>query len=267
MKVVSVVSQKGGVGKTTVALNVAFALARRGHRVLLADTDPQGGIGLSLQRLQPGAGLAGYVARRLPLQSLAVKTRLPEFHVLPMGNIAIQDTHAFAARLADGAELRRLVGDAAPLYDLLVLDTPSGFTGVTMGAMRVSDSVLSPLQSEPLAMRSASQLLEVIAVLRAEGAPLSLGGLLLTMLDVRNADSLGVAMEAWSDLPAAAVLQTTIPRDAVFLRSSGAGVPVGLLSLQPPPVASLFEQVAIELEPRIGIRKDEKDGGPIPLFA
>ncbi len=267
MKVIGVVSQKGGVGKTTVALNLAYALARRGQRVLLADTDPQGGVGLSLQRLQPGPGFAGYVARKLPLESVVVKTRLPEFDVLPMGNIAIQDTHALAARLVDGAELRRLVSDAGPRYGILVLDTPSGFTGVTLGAMRVSTAVVSPLQAEPLAMRSASQLLEVLAALRAEGATLTLGGFLLTMLDLHNADSLGVAMEAWSDLPNAVVFQTTIPRDPLFLRASGAGVPVGLLSHQPPPVAALFEQAAMELEARIGLAKDEKDDGPIPLFA
>ncbi len=267
MKVIGVVSQKGGVGKTTVALNLAFALAKRGHRVLLADTDPQGGIGLSLQRMQPGAGFAGYVARRLPLAGLVLKTRLPEFDILPMGNVAIQDTHALSARLVDGAELNRLVTEAGPRYDVLMLDTPSGFTGVTLGAMRVSTAVISPLQSEPLAMRSASQLLEVVAALRAEGAALSLGGFLLTMLDLRNGDSLGVAMEAWSELPNAAVFQTTIPRDPLFLRASGAGVPVGLLSQQPPPAAALFEQAALELEPRVGLRKETKDDGPISLFA
>lgn len=266
MKVLSVVSQKGGVGKTTVSLNLALAFARRGHRSLLVDADPQGAIGLSLQRGSGGPGLASYVARRGPLDRAVAHTKLPELDLLPMGNIAIQDTAAFGARLNDGTELQRLLGECGA-YDLVMIDTPSGFSGVTMGAMRVSTHVISPLQAEPLAVRSASQLLEVVAALRRDGATVTLAGLVLTMLDLRNGDSLGVATEVWSDFPEAAVLQTNIPRDAAFLKASGAGVPVGLLSRTPPPVAALFDQLAQELEPKLGLRKEVKDDGPISLFA
>jgi chromosome partitioning protein len=267
MKVLSVVSQKGGVGKTTVALNLAYAFASRGHRVLLVDTDPQGGIGLSLQKLQPGPGLAGFVARGLALAKVTVKTRLEGLSLLPVGNIAIQDTHAFASRLLDGRALERLTAEAAAGFDLLVLDTPSGFTGVTLGALRVSDGAVSPLQAEPLALRSASQLLEVLSALRTQGSRVTLAGFVLTMLDLRNADSLAVATETWLEFPDAAVLQTNIPRDPVFLKASSAGVPVGLLSRRPPPIAELFKQVAGELEPRLGLGKEGNDDGPIPLLA
>jgi chromosome partitioning protein len=267
MKVLSVVSQKGGVGKTTVALNTAFALARRGHRVLLAEVDPQGGIGLSLQNMKPGPGLAGYVANSLPLEQVLVKTRIKEFDLLPIGNIAIEDTHAFAARLAEGLALQRLVSDSSAGYDLLVLDTPSGFGGATMAALRVSTAVLSPLQSEPLAMRSASQLLEVLSAVRKEGSAVTLAGFLLTMLEIRNNESLNVAVEAWMEFPTESVLRTTIPRDPIFLKASAAGVPVGLLSHQQPPVAALFDQVAVEIEGQIGLRKEVRDDGPISLLA
>ncbi len=266
MKVIGVVSQKGGVGKTTVALNTAFALARRGHRVLLADTDPQGGVGLSLQGMKTGPGLAGYVARELTLDAVMMRTRLSELHLLPVGNLAIQATHAFASRLADGKALRRLVAEATPRFDVLLLDTPSGFTGATLGVMRVAHSVISPLQSEPLALRSAAQLLEVIGALREEGAQVTLGGFLLTMVDRGDAESAGVALEAATELPEAAVLKTTVPRDPVFLQASGAGVPVGLLRRQAPPAAALFDQAATELEHRVGLATDETDDGPIPLL-
>lgn len=266
MKVLSVVSQKGGVGKTTVSLNLALSLARRGHRVLLVDTDPQGAIGLSLQRGNTTPGLASYVARRVPLERVITHTKFPEFDLVPMGNIAIQDTPAFAARLNDGAELMRLLSECGA-YDLVMFDTPSGFSGVTMGALKVSTHVVSPLQAEPLAVRSASQLLEVLAALRREGVAVSLAGLVLTMLDLRNGESLSVATEVWTDFPDTAVLQTNVPRDPAFLKASGAGVPVGLLSRSPPPVAALFDQLAQELEPRLGMRKEVKDDGPISLLA
>lgn len=266
MKVLSVVSQKGGVGKTTVSLNLALSFARRGHRVLLVDTDPQGAIGLSLQKGTSGVGLASFVSRRMTLDRVILHTKFPEFDLLAMGNIAIQDTPAFAARLNDGTELMRVLSECSG-YDLVMFDTPSGFSGITVGAMKVSTHALSPLQAEPLAVRSASQLLEVIAALRRDGAAISLAGLVLTMLDLRNGESLNVATEVWSDFPESAVLQTNIPRDPAFLRASGAGVPVGLLSRSPPPVAALFDQLAQELEPRLSLRKEMKDDGPISLLA
>jgi len=100
-----------------------------------------------------------------------------------------------------------------------------------------------------------------------EGAPVALAGFVLTMLDLRNPESLGVATEAWAGFPEAAVLQATIPRDPVFLKASGEGVPVGLLSAHPPPVAALFDQVAVELEARLDLGKELPDDGPISLFA
>jgi chromosome partitioning protein len=266
MKVLSVVSQKGGVGKTTVSLNLALAFARRGHRLLLVDCDPQGAIGLSLQRAAGADGLAAYVARKLPLARVVTHTKFADFDLLPMGNIAIQDTAAFSARLNDGTELTRLLSECGA-YDLVMFDTPSGFSGATMGSLKVSTHVISPLQAEPLAVRSASQLLTVLGALRQEGSAVALAGLLLTMLDVRNGDSLSVATEVWTDFPDAAVLQTNIPRDPVFLKASGAGVPVGLLSRSPPPVAALFDQLAQELESKLGMQKEGNDDGPISLLA
>lgn len=107
MKVLAVVSQKGGVGKTTLALNLAFAMARRGWRTLLADSDPQGGVGLSLDRRDGGQGLAGMVAGVATLDEAVLHTRMPELDLLPIGAIAVQDTHGFGSRLADGRELAR----------------------------------------------------------------------------------------------------------------------------------------------------------------
>src|SRR6185369_3997602 len=110
----------------TLALNLAYALAKRNHRVLLADSDPQGAVGLSLQRPTTDVGLAGYVADRAPLDQVVIKTRIPELDILPVGNIAYQDSHPFACRMADGVELKRLAADAqARGYSLVLMDTPA----------------------------------------------------------------------------------------------------------------------------------------------
>ena len=264
MKVLSIVSQKGGVGKTTTALNLAWALAQRGWRVLLVDTDPQGGIGLSLSKLSPSEGLAGYLSRSCSLTQAVLKTRLANFSLLPFGPMSVIETSTFANRCSDGRDFSRLAAEDG--YDIVMLDTPAGFTGITMGALRASDWVLSPLQAEPLAMRSAAQLLEVLAALRVQGGKATLAGFLLTMLDLRNPQSLAVATEAWSEFPDAVLFQSNIPRDPVFLEASAAGVPVGLLSRRPPPIAARFDQVAAELEKRLAPDKEE-DNGPVSLFA
>ncbi len=267
MKSVAIVSAKGGVGKTTLALNLALAFARRPRRTLLVDADPQGAIGHSLHKKAPSAGLAGYLAGRATLDSAVVGTRLPELAILPIGPLAVQDTQAFGEHLADGKALAALTAAAAPRFDLMLIDTPAGFAGVTMGALRAADFALAPLQAEPIALRALTQLLDVFTALRQEQQRVKLAGVVLTMLQLRNKESLSVAQETWAKLPPELVLETNIPRDPVFLEASAVGVPVGLLRQQPPPVASLFDRLAIELEPRLDLTTSGDDDGPVWLLA
>ncbi|MBK7540051.1 MAG: ParA family protein [Myxococcales bacterium] len=274
MKSVCVASQKGGVGKTTVALNLAYALACVGERVLLVDTDPQGAIGLSLRSragADRGAGLAGFVGQGMPLAQVLVKTRQPGFSLLPIGPVATEDAHGLAMHLADGAQLARLRDAASAAgVDVLLFDTPSGFGGITVGALRVCDWVVTALQAEPIALRSFPQLLEMLGALRRDGATAQLAGVVLTMMQLRNRTSAAVAREAWTKIPEDSVFQTVVPRDPVFLEASAQGVPVGLLAKRPPPIAALFDQLAQELLLKIGNRdssESEQDEGPLSLLA
>lgn len=274
MKCVCVASQKGGVGKTTLALNLAHALAVTGDRVLLADTDPQGAIGLSL-RSRTGAasspGLAGFLVEGQPLEQVVVRTRLPALSLLPIGPMLAEDSHALATHLADGRELGRLREAArAEGYDVLLLDTPAGLGGITQGALRASDWVVTALAAEPIALRTFPQLLQALGAVRRDGAGAQLAGAVLTMVQLRNATSAAVASEAWAKLPEDKVFGTTIPRDPIFLEASAQGVPVGLMSRRPPPIAALFEQLAEELRAKIDLRdtsESERDEGPISLLA
>ena len=260
-----VCSQKGGVAKTTLALNLSCAFAQRGHRTLLIDADPQGSIGLSLRGSPAGAvGLAEVVRGETTLARAAATTRLTGLTVLRAGQVAEEDRIAWETRLADGCDLKRLLAEARAAYDLVVIDTPSGPAGPGVGALRHADHALLPLQAEPLALRSLPRILDLIGALREAGAQVQIAGIVLTMLQTREDGSLDVAQEAWRRLPRELVLESYLPRNPVFLEASARGAPLVLLSRRPPPIAAVFAQMAGELETRMGL--GAHDDEPLSLL-
>jgi len=259
-----VASQKGGVGKTTLSLNLAYALAQRKWRTLLIDADPQGSIGYSVQgALHQQAGLAEVLAGREALASTVVSSRLPEFDLLPVGRLAPTGAFAWSAGLEDGERLGQLFDQAKAEYDVVVVDTPPAMGGVTLGALRQADFVIMPLQAEPLAARTVRQLLDVLGSLREAGSQVELAGLVLTMLQSRLEPSLAVAQESWRLFPQDLVFGAAVPRDSAFLHASAAGTPVALLHRRPPAVAAVFDQLAAELELKIGLEIDDDQAIPL----
>lgn len=261
MRVVTIASQKGGVGKSTLALNLSFSLARRGWRVVLIDVDPQGAIGLSLARSKRSTpGLSEWLEQGGPIEPFSLRTRLESLRIVTVGHVPASATAPFGERLASGDELRALMALLEPGTDIVILDTPAGFNHATVGAIRSATHVLAPLHAEPVALRSATQMIEAMAVLREQGARARFSGFVVSMLQARDRASMTTAETAWRQLPEGLVLQTMIPRDPAFLAASAAGVPLGLLGQRPPAVASVFDQLAAELESRADLKEPEDDG-------
>ena len=261
----AIVSPKGGVGKTTLCLNLAFAFAQAGRKTLLIDTDPQGGIGHSLSGKAKDAGglvdlVAGESADRVIMQ-----TRNQYLSILPVGQPPWAQLSTWSAQMADPEVLASHLAPLESTYEFAIIDTPAGLTGPAYGVLSYATDVLMPIQTEPLALRVVGQLMEVLGHLKSEGARAKLSAVVLTMARLRDDTSLSVSQEAWALFPEKLVLDTIVPRDAELLRASAHGVPVGLLRKRPPPVTAVFDRMAAELEPRLGMTEITHDEQPIAL--
>lgn len=268
LKSLVIASPKGGVGKTTVALHLGYALSQRGHRVLLVDCDPQGAIGLSLsKKLATSAGFSEYVRGETSLREVIIQTKVQDFHLVPVGQLPPIDTELFSGALSTGEHMSRLLDEAAAEgYDVVLIDTPCGFGGITVGVLRVATHVLTPIQAEPIALRSVTQLLELVQTLREQDCTVEVAGFLVTMLQLRQSESYSVAQEVWERFPQRLLFDAHVPRDPVFLEATAAGVPVGLLRRPPPPVSHVFDLVAAELEDRLGLSQSRQIDGPQPFL-
>ncbi|MEM1060126.1 MAG: ParA family protein [Verrucomicrobiota bacterium] len=259
-------SQKGGVGKTTVALNVAYAFARRGWKTTLVDLDPQGSVGLSLSENVANAnGIAQIVTGECGLSEALIQTRLPELSLLPVGHQATKIFSKHYDEIVRGSALYAIF-DQPPLQamDLLILDTPSGLDGPTLGAIRVSQHLLVPVQAEPLSVRSLPSLIETLEGINEDGIDVSVAGVLLTMVNTRIEESVALEEEMKTLLPEDVIMPVSIPRSTSFWQASARGVPLGLLR-NSPPQAALFDQCASELEARIGLLNEDSDEEEVSL--
>jgi chromosome partitioning protein len=247
-----IASQKGGVGKTTVALNLAVALAERGRRTLLVDLDPQGAVGLSLSKGDTElAGLAELLSGVVSPREAVLTTRLAGLSLLPRGRLDPTDVDAFEQEVAHEGALDRALGQCEGGAEVVVIDTPSGMGRVTTAALAASQFVVLAFQAEALALRSIGQALKVVEHVQATRSPrLRLAGILPTLVERELAGTQAVLAEIWSGFPDA--LETVVPRSDSFVRASALGIPVGFLGGQAgSPEARRFDLLADELEGRM----------------
>ncbi len=248
---IAVSSQKGGVGKTTVSINLAHAFARAGVRTLLVDADPQGSVGLSLTR--QSRLLAGFYDflkdPSTPLERLIVPTRLETFALVASGQAS-----DYEAGGGIGAHLSRvrdfLHAVAGRGYDLCIMDTAAGLFGVTGDVVSSSDAIMILQQAEPLGIRSVPKLLEGLNRMRVMNPRLSILGVCLTMVQHDLIESTEAAAALRQLLPPEMVFQTQIPRNPLFVRASARGLPIGAME-EGAAVQAVFDRLRVEIEDKL----------------
>lgn len=248
MSTIAVVSAKGGVGKTTVSLNLSLALAERGLRTLLVDLDPQGAVGHSLRKGDTEwPGLVDVLAGASRIEECVVRTGEPRLAILPRGRLDPIDAIEFEDRMLLPEVLGGLLGPIADQFDRIVIDTPAGVGAATRGALSVADWALVVFKAEPLALRTIQQTLRIIEHVAGTTNPrLGLMGILPTMVELQKDYAQGPLVELWTGFEG--VLDTTIPRSDAVARASMLGIPVAYHAGALPPEARRFEQLAAELE-------------------
>jgi chromosome partitioning protein len=251
--VLAVVSQKGGVGKTTTAINLASALARRGRKTLLVDVDPQGAVrhGVGLAGDAHPAGLADVLSGARELQEVVLPTPLPWLRVLLAGSVAESGDHeGYHAELARSPKLGELFARARTRGYVVVVDTPPGLGAVTRRVLAHSEHVIVPLQCEPLALQTTTQILRAVRDATASNPKLALDGILLTMLEDGNAVSQRVAAYVREQLPPELLFDVAIPRTMASIDAFAAGQPV-VLRAPDDPASRAYTRLAELLDPKL----------------
>ena len=229
-KIIAIANQKGGVGKTTTAINLGALLADAGKKTLLIDIDPQGnaGSGLGTNVMSLKKTTYQFLLDLVNAEEVTIKTKINNLHLLP-SNI---DLSGIDIDLKDDPQkefcLKNKIMPLKSLYDYILIDSPPSLGLLTINALAASDSVMVPLQCEYFALEGLTQLLRIIDLTQKEINPtLQLEGVLLTMYDSRTKLSSQVVQDVREHFKDK-VFEIIIPRNIKLSEAPSFGEPIHL---------------------------------------
>jgi chromosome partitioning protein len=234
-RIITIANQKGGVGKTTTAINLATALAAIGERVLIIDLDPQGNAstGLGIDRRNRKLSSYDLMVGEAGVAQTALETAVPNLFIIP----STMDLLGVELEISQDSDrvfkLRKALSSSEALaFSYILLDCPPSFNLLTMNAMAAAHSVLVPLQCEFFALEGLSQLLETVNQVRRTVNPqLDIQGIVLTMFDARNNLAQQVVNDVRTHL-GEKVYHTLIPRNVRVSEAPSYGKPAILYDLK-----------------------------------
>jgi chromosome partitioning protein len=234
-KIICIANQKGGVGKTTTAINLAASLAAAEHKTLLIDCDSQGnatsGVGIEKNIIHK-KNLYYSLIGKVPLKDVILGTQLPFLDVVPANQDLIGIEVEFVNLENREKKLRSLLNTLDTAYDFVIIDCPPSLGFLTINALVASDSLIIPLQCEYFAMEGLGHLLNTVKLVKTRLNPsLTLAGILLTMFDTRNLLSHKVSEDVRTHL-GKKVFNTVIHRNVRLSESPSHGLPIILYDIR-----------------------------------
>lgn len=229
-RIIAVANQKGGVGKTTTAINLSSCLASLGKKVLAIDMDPQGNMtsGLGIDKNEVEYTVYELILGQVGIEKVICKDALENLDVLPTNiNLSAAEIELIGVEEKEFI-IRKEVDKVKKKYDFIVIDCPPSLSMLTINAMTTADSVLVPIQCEYYALEGLSQLIHTIDLVKERLNPeLKIEGVVFTMYDARTNLSLQVVENVKDNLQQT-IYKTIIPRNIRLAEAPSHGLPINL---------------------------------------